>query len=234
MRKVRFWHHSVSLICSAANRGRSTVNYSQSLAFDHPYVSCNDHCDWWLLQEIFIIFRSSRTQMFFKTGVIRNFTIFTGKHLCWSLFLIKNNFISTLSQKRLQHMWFLWKLWNFYEHLFLWNTSVDCLCQFDKELLNDGHLLIFSSLSKTKYVGWFLLKWFVDLVRVCYLHIISRNHSSTLSLINLQKTKTCPKKALQQRLFVLLLRFWQCRHASVQYPVCILMACKETGGVFIK
>ena len=29
------------------------------------------------------------TQMFFKTGVIGNFAIFTGKHLWWSLFLIK-------------------------------------------------------------------------------------------------------------------------------------------------
>ena len=27
--------------------------------------------------------------MFFKIGVLKNFAIFTGKHLCWSLFLIK-------------------------------------------------------------------------------------------------------------------------------------------------
>ena len=27
--------------------------------------------------------------MFFKTGAIRNFAIFTRKHMCWSLFLIK-------------------------------------------------------------------------------------------------------------------------------------------------
>ena len=27
----------------------------------------------------------------------------------------------------------------------------------------------------------------------CYLHIINRNHCSTLLLINLQKTRTCPK-----------------------------------------
>ena len=27
--------------------------------------------------------------MFFKIDVLKNFTIFTGKHLCWSLFLIK-------------------------------------------------------------------------------------------------------------------------------------------------
>ena len=33
--------------------------------------------------------RSTRPQMFFKTGVLKNFANFTGKHLCWSLFLIK-------------------------------------------------------------------------------------------------------------------------------------------------
>ena len=35
------------------------------------------------------IFRSSRPQMFFKINVFKNSAIFTGKHLCWSLFLIK-------------------------------------------------------------------------------------------------------------------------------------------------
>ena len=34
---------------SAANKGWSTINYRQSLVFDCPYLSCNDHCDWWLL-----------------------------------------------------------------------------------------------------------------------------------------------------------------------------------------
>ena len=38
---------------------------------------------------ILINFRGSHLQMFFKIGVLRNFAIFTGKHLCWSLFLIK-------------------------------------------------------------------------------------------------------------------------------------------------
>ena len=45
--------------------------------------------------------------MFFKTIVAKNFAILTGKHLCWSLFLIKNISISTLSQTRPQHRWFL-------------------------------------------------------------------------------------------------------------------------------
>ena len=32
------------------------------------------------------MFKSSSSQMFFKIGVLKNFAIFTGKHLCWSLF----------------------------------------------------------------------------------------------------------------------------------------------------
>ena len=32
--------------------------------------------------------RSSHSKLFFKTGVLKHFAIFTGKHLCWSLFII--------------------------------------------------------------------------------------------------------------------------------------------------
>ena len=42
------------------------------------------------LYRFFTMFRSNRLQMFFKIGVLRNFANFTGKHLCWSLFLIKS------------------------------------------------------------------------------------------------------------------------------------------------
>ena len=54
------------------------------------------------------LYRSSRSQMFFEIGVLKNVAIFTGKHLCWSLFLMKlqafkaYNFI----KKRLQHTCF--------------------------------------------------------------------------------------------------------------------------------
>ena len=34
-------------------------------------------------------YRSSRSQIFFKIGVLKDFGDFTGKNLCWSLFLIK-------------------------------------------------------------------------------------------------------------------------------------------------
>ena len=37
-------------------------------------------------------------KVFYKRAVLKNLAIFTGKHLCWSLFLIK-----LLYQKRLQH-----------------------------------------------------------------------------------------------------------------------------------
>ena len=40
---------------SAANKGQSMVNYCQSLDFDHPYLSYNDHCDRYLFPEIFFI-----------------------------------------------------------------------------------------------------------------------------------------------------------------------------------
>ena len=33
--------------------------------------------------------RSSRWQMYFKIEVFKNFAIFTGKHMCWSLFVMK-------------------------------------------------------------------------------------------------------------------------------------------------
>ena len=33
--------------------------------------------------------RTSRSQMFFKIGALKDFTNITEKHLCWSLFLIK-------------------------------------------------------------------------------------------------------------------------------------------------
>ena len=49
-----------------------------------------------------------------------------------------------------------------------------------------------SLLNQKHNVGWFLLKMFVDIPRVCSLHN-SRNYCNTFILIHLQKRKTCPK-----------------------------------------
>ena len=51
--------------------------------------------------------RSSRLQIFLKKGILKSFANFTGKHLCWSLFL-KNLQAEGLQlhKKRLQHKCF--------------------------------------------------------------------------------------------------------------------------------
>ena len=52
--------------------------------------------------KLYRIYRSSFSQMFFKIGVLKNFAIYTGKHLCWSLF----NKIKRLYKRGLQHRCF--------------------------------------------------------------------------------------------------------------------------------
>ena len=50
-------------------KGWSTVSYHQSLAFDQPYLSFNDHCDRGLFQELFseaVICRCSSKQVLLK------------------------------------------------------------------------------------------------------------------------------------------------------------------------
>ena len=47
------------------------------------------HSHGYFQQRFHILFRSSRSEMFFKIDVLKSFGIFTGKQLCWSLFLIK-------------------------------------------------------------------------------------------------------------------------------------------------
>ena len=49
--------------------------------------------------------KSSHSEIFFKIGVLKNFAIFTGKHLCLSLFLIKLQ-LCNFAKQRLQHRYF--------------------------------------------------------------------------------------------------------------------------------
>ena len=123
--------------------------------------------------------KSLQKQPYFKIGVPRNFPIFTGKYLWWSLFLTKLQFLrpATIFKRDFNAGVFLWILRNFYEQLFYWTPPVASI---------DLLFLIKNN------VGWFLLKSFEDLVRVRYLQIISINHSHTRLRISLQKTKTCP------------------------------------------
>ena len=77
-----------------------------------------------------LLYRSSRLQMFLKIGVLTDFAIFTGKHLCWSLCWIKLQTWPTaaLWKRDSNTVVFLWILQNFYEQLFLQNTTGGCFC----------------------------------------------------------------------------------------------------------
>ena len=70
---------------------------------DETIIRCTDNSLIWLRW-----FRSSRPEVLCKKGVLRNFTKFTGKHLCQSLFLNKVAGLrpATLLKKRLWHRCF--------------------------------------------------------------------------------------------------------------------------------
>ena len=76
--------------------------------------------------------RGSRFQMFFKTGVLKNFAIFTKKHQCWSLF---KKLQAWRPAKRPQHRCFYVNISKFLWTPFLQNTSIGCFCCF-KKLVN--------------------------------------------------------------------------------------------------
>ena len=59
--------------------------------------------------------RGSRSQMFFKIGVLKNLASFTGKRQCWGLFLIKLQVLrsATLSKSDSNTGAFLWNLQHF-------------------------------------------------------------------------------------------------------------------------
>ena len=57
---------------------RGEIIFQQNCVGFYSKIACNITKD-----------RSSRCQIFFKLGILKNFAIFTRKHLRWSLFLIK-------------------------------------------------------------------------------------------------------------------------------------------------
>ena len=62
--------------------------------------------------------RSSYQRCSAKKGVLKNLRNFTGKHLYWSLFLIKLQTFRPANLFRDSNTgFFLWNLWNFSEHL---------------------------------------------------------------------------------------------------------------------
>ena len=81
------------------------------------------------------------SEVFYKKAVLKNFAIFTWKHLCWSLFLIKlqayrlqaYNFI----KKRLQYRYFPGNIAKLLKHLFRRASANGCFfCLILSDLFN--------------------------------------------------------------------------------------------------
>ena len=86
--------------------------FDKSLLINFSHTLDNLHT----LNKFSFTFRSSCSQIIFKIDrCLKNFAIFTGKHLCWGLFLIKLPAFSsaTLLKKVSNTGVFLWILRNF-------------------------------------------------------------------------------------------------------------------------
>ena len=88
--------------------------------------------------------------MFYKIGVLKNFAKFTGKQMCWSLFL--NDSTSwrktTLLKIRIQYRCFTVNFTKFQKHLFTESESSFAHCRF---IFNLGLSLFFHHLWIWKY-----------------------------------------------------------------------------------
>ena len=91
--------------------------------------------------------------MFFKIGLLKKFTNFTEKHLCWSLTLVNLQawFTATLLKRDSDTGIFLWNLLNLWQHLFLHNTSSGCFYVYQVD-----HALLVKLICRDSDTGIFL------------------------------------------------------------------------------
>ena len=84
--------------------------WSKSKALGGDAKSKNRHPSW-LYSAVVGLSRSSHSELFFKIGVLKHFTNFTGKHLCWSLFLKRS--LKVFKRRDSNKGLFLWTLQKF-------------------------------------------------------------------------------------------------------------------------
>ena len=91
----------------------------------NPVFCLTEHHVWPFFEEEIHLFRSSHQRCSIKKRVLRNFTEFTGKHLCQSLFFKKVLGLSpaTLLKKRLRHRCYRVNFVKLLRTHFLQNTS---------------------------------------------------------------------------------------------------------------
>ena len=96
-----------------------------------------------IFNEVFWLFRSGHLQIIFLVGVLRRcFAIFTGKRLCWSIFLIKlQTFRPGTLLKRDSNTSVFGKYCDIYMNIMLLNNSSGCFWLLKNEYVNDKFLI---------------------------------------------------------------------------------------------
>ena len=110
-----------------------------------------------------IFFRSSHWRCSVKIHVLKSFTNFTGKHLCWSLFFNKDAGLKACKfiKKRLPHRCFPVKFTKFLRTLFFQNTSGGCFWLSTHIILNDSSSNLWNCILKPlwkRFDSWFRLQ----------------------------------------------------------------------------
>ena len=111
----RFSQLDINVCIKTAYNNFNICCYFMSSIIERLYKSlfCNSsvQISTWIRnsQEFFNHIQKQPLELFYKTAILRNFVIFTAKHLCWGLFFIKvaGFQASNCIKKGLQHRYFL-------------------------------------------------------------------------------------------------------------------------------
>ena len=123
---------SVNLQPRAKYLGKNKKQHSKNTFVDFIFVIfrflcffvCVCVCVFCFVCVFLLVYSEAAVEDFFKIDVNKNFTIFTGKHLCLICSFDK------VGDYRITTIFFLWILRNFQERLFLQYTSGGCFCVF--------------------------------------------------------------------------------------------------------
>ena len=104
----------------------------------------------------YFTYRSSRRRCSVKKGVLKNFTKYTGKHLCQSLFFNKKNpvnFVKFLRTHFTEHLWTTASLHNisYSKHLLI----VFILSKHNRKFIHRNQSIDLPC----RFINWFLYKW---------------------------------------------------------------------------
>ena len=108
--RCHLWYHLLSFVVTRCTTRQCFYFYFCEYAF---CFDLNGN------QTFIIWFRSIRSQMFFKLGILKNFAVFTGKHLNWSAFVIK---LQALRHTQIQE--FSCEIWQIFKNSFLYRTHL--------------------------------------------------------------------------------------------------------------